>query len=51
MRHIVCENSHAPESDTQSEQEENLTASPAHAAGSSRPPRMCELGADAMADL
>ncbi len=41
----------APGSNNQWEQEENLTASPAHAPGSAPPPGMRQLGADAMADL
>ncbi len=40
-----------PESNNQSELEENLTVSPAHAVDSAPPLRMRELGADGMADL
>ncbi len=34
---------HHAESNNQSEQEENLEASPAHAVGSAPPPRMADL--------
>ncbi len=47
----ICQNPLRPNHSNQSEQEKNLTASPAHAAVSSPPPRMHKLGADTMADL
>ncbi len=43
--------SHRTYYSNQSQQEENLTVSPAHAVGSAPPPRIRKLGADAMADL
>ncbi len=47
----ICRNPPCLNKNNQSEQAKNLTVSPAHAAGSSPPLRMCKLEGDTMANL